>query len=116
MKLSRRGLISLVQLLGMCLALSTTAFAQSRDINVLSADQTWEGAQAGARAGAWLDQGALRARSSQTDHRRDLIIGAPGGAGLMGKVHVIYGGPVRVGPQILSSARSSREPADAYRA
>jgi hypothetical protein len=103
MKLSR-GLISFVQVLGLCLAVSTSAFAQSRDINVLSADQTWEGSQPGARAGAWLDQGALRARTSQTDHRRDLIIGAPGGVGLVGKVHVIYGGPVRVGAQTLSNA------------
>ena len=105
MKLSRRGFISFVQLLGMWLAVSTTAFAQSRDINVLSADQTWDGAQPGARAGTWLDQGALRARSSQTDHRRDLIIGAPGGAGLVGTVHVIYGGPVRTGAQTLSDRR-----------
>src|SRR5262245_29081380 len=86
------------------LSLAPATFAQSRDINVLSADQIWEGVQSGSKAGAWLDQGALRARTFAQDHRRDLIIGAPGGPGIVGQVHVIYGGPVRTGTITLATA------------
>jgi hypothetical protein len=81
-------------------AAATSAFAQTSDINVSSADQIWEGVQPGVRAGTWLDSGAL----SIGDARRDLVIGAPGGPSLFGTVHVIYGGPVRSGTLSLNRA------------
>jgi hypothetical protein len=86
------------------LATAVTAFAQTRDITVATTEQTWDGTAAGTRAGAWLDQGTLRARTLVTDQRKDLIVGAPGGPGIVGAVYVIYGGPVRTGEQNLATA------------
>ncbi|MEO8519729.1 MAG: VCBS repeat-containing protein [Acidobacteriota bacterium] len=64
-----------------------------------NADQTWSGPVANANAGVWLDQGAV-----SNDSRRDLIVGAPGNASVLGKVYVIFGGPVRFGDVSLATA------------
>jgi hypothetical protein len=82
---------------------TSPAFAQSRDITVASAEQTWDGVQTGARAGIWLDQGTLRA-SFPADRRRDLVVGAPGGPGITGIVYIIFGGPNRSGALSLANA------------
>jgi hypothetical protein len=77
--------------------------ANAQDIslaNPAAADQTWKGTRPEARAGAWLDLGDLSG-----DARRDLIIGAPGNAGISGAVYVIYGGPDRIGDLSLANAQ-----------
>ncbi len=76
------------------------AHAQTIDLASGGADPIWRGTQAGARAGAWLDQGPL----NSSDTRRDLIIGVPGGPGVAGAVYAIFGGPIRTGDLPLSSA------------
>src|SRR3954469_1510907 len=79
------------------------AWAQN-DLNLATAqgnDQLWRGSVANARAGAWLDQGNLNA----SDARKDLIVGSPGnGTTVAGRVHIIFGGPVRSGEQSLSTS------------
>lgn len=87
--------------LGVWLAGFALASAQpTLDLAGDGANPIWRGTQAGARAGAILDQGAVGA----SDSRRDLIIGAPGGAGVMGAVYVLLGGPTWSGDLSLSSA------------
>ena len=77
----------------------TPVWAQN-DINLASSEQFWRGVSAGASAGTWLDQGAM----NSSDQRRDLIVGSPGdGGSVPGRVHIIFGGPVRSGEQSLSS-------------
>src|SRR5215510_9741634 len=76
-----------------------TANAQTISING-NADQIWRGTQLGAKAGQWLDLGAV----SAGDGRSDLIIGAPGTASIAGAVYVIYGGPTRTGDLSLGNA------------
>jgi hypothetical protein len=66
-------------------------------------DQLWRGTAAGARAGAWLDQGAV----GIGDTRRDLIVGSPGSAGTLGHVYVIFGGPSAAGTFSLASANGT---------
>jgi hypothetical protein len=99
MKAYRQSFLGVALLLA-CSSAATSLYAQTRDINVTSADQVWEGAVPGARAGVWLDLGPL----SAGDTRRDLVVGAPGGPGVLGTVHVIYGGPVRQGTVNLSTS------------
>ena len=56
------------------------------------AEQTYTGA-AGSRAGTWLDHGTL----GLNDARRDLVVGAPGGA--TGRVYILFGrGPATGAP------------------
>jgi hypothetical protein len=100
MKIRRRQFYAAVTALVASCSVAVPGFAQSRDINVTSSDQVWEGAVPGAKAGSWLDLGAV----SIGDDRRDLVIGAPGGAGIRGTVHIIYGGPVRSGTINLSNS------------
>ncbi len=78
---------------GTCLLGSAPAKAQSIDLAAGGADPIWRGTQAGAKAGASLDQGAV----NSSDSRRDLIIGSPGGASVAGAVYVVNGGPIRTG-------------------
>lgn len=83
------------------MALSNTpAIAQDTNLGAGGAEMVWRGEFAGARAGTWLDQGAV----GSGDSRRDLIIGAPGDGTMPGKVFVIFGGPVRTGQLSLSQA------------
>ncbi len=77
--------------------------AQTIDLANGGADQLWRGASNGARAGFWLDQGPL----STGDSRRDLVVGAPGDGGMAGRVYVLYGGPIRTGSFVLSSAEAT---------
>jgi len=80
------------------------AQAQSTTIDLASggAEQTWRGVDSGARAGLWLDQGAV----SGSDSRKDLIVGAPGDAGTVGRVYVLFGGPVRSGDFTMATAET----------
>jgi len=87
--------------LGVWLGLVGAASAQPTiDLAAREANPIWRGTQAGARAGAVLDHGAVGAG----DSRRDLIIGSPGGAGVTGAVYVLLGGPSWSGDLTLSSA------------
>jgi len=81
------------------------AGAQSTTIDLAAggAEQTWRGVEPGARAGLWLDQGAV----SGSDSRRDLIVGAPGDAGTVGRVYILFGGPVRSGDFTMATAEAS---------
>lgn len=72
------------------------------DLTGGNADQIWSGEVANARAGVWMDQGGV----SAGDSRRDLIVGAPGDASVVGKVYVIFGGPVRTGTVSLALAET----------
>ena len=83
-----------------CVAGAVPVRAQTIDLATGAADPVLRGAQAGAKAGTSLDQGAINAG----DSRRDLIIGAPGGPGLAGRVYVIFGGPIRAGDMSLSTS------------
>jgi hypothetical protein len=83
-----------------CLAVASHTFAQGPDTHVSMAEQQWEGVASNARAGVWLDQGPV----SASDDRRDLVIGAPGGPGVLGNVYVINGGPQRTGALSLGNA------------
>lgn len=76
------------------------AQAQQIDLAAGGADPVWRGTQAGSRAGAWLDQGPL----NNSDSRRDLIMGVPGGPGIAGAVYVVYGGPIRTGDLLVTAA------------
>jgi hypothetical protein len=99
--------------LALLLALPTLAKAQDIPLAHGGADQTWVGTQPNARAGFWLDQGAV----SAGDARRDLIIGSPGGPGVPGAVYVLFGGPQRSGDFVLSSAETvitSSEPGNLF--
>lgn len=75
---------------------------QTIDLAAGGADQVWRGAEPGARAGLWLDQGAV----SGTDSRRDLIVGAPGDLSTVGRVYVLFGGPVRSGSFVMTTAET----------
>jgi len=81
-------------------AAASAAHAQNIDLTGGNADLIWNGIEANANAGLWMDQGGV----SAGDGRRDLIIGAPGGPGLLGRVYVINGGPSRSGQLSLASA------------
>ncbi|MEP6914235.1 MAG: FG-GAP-like repeat-containing protein [Acidobacteriota bacterium] len=76
--------------------------AQENDINLATngADQIWRGVSAGAMAGSWLDTGVMNAG----DTRRDLVVGSPGSGAVPGRVHVVFGGPVRSGEVSLGIA------------
>lgn len=77
------------------------ANAQSAiDLASGEANPIWRGTEAGAGAGAVLDHGAVGAG----DPRRDLVIGSPGGTGVMGHVYVLLGGPTWTGDLSLSAA------------
>ena len=100
MRSSLRTLTFLVALLG----ISAVANAQPTiDLAGNEANPIWRGTQAGALAGATLDHGAVGA----SDSRRDLIIGSPGGAGVLGRVYVLLGGPTWSGDLLLSSASTT---------
>src|SRR5687767_241802 len=86
------------------LASATSAAAQpTLHLAGRDADPVWLGTQAGARAGAVLDHGAV----SGTDSRRDLIIGSPGGPGIIGMVYVLFGGPTWTGQLSLAGATTT---------
>ena len=85
--------------LGVVMCAAGAIDAQTININGNS-DQVWHGTQAGAKAGQYLDIGAV----SGGDNRADLIIGAPGSPGLPGSVYVIFGGQVRSGDLSLANA------------
>ena len=85
------------------LALSSIASAQTIDLATGGADPIWRGTAANARAGASLDQGAVNAG----DSRRDLIMGTPGGPGVVGAVYIVFGGPIRTGELLVTSADAS---------
>lgn len=88
----------------MLLATFASAEAQPTiDLAAHAANPVWRGTQAGARAGAILDHGAVGAG----DPRRDLIIGSPGGAGVVGAVYVLLGGPTWSGDLSLSAASTT---------
>jgi hypothetical protein len=93
-------ILSTLLVVGTCIAATVPASAQSIDLAAGGADPIWRGTQTGAKAGAWLDQGAV----NSGDTRRDLIVGAPGGASLAGAVYIINGGPIRTGSLSLASA------------
>lgn len=83
-----------------CLSLfATLTYAQTTDLANGGAEVIWTGTAAGQRAGVFLDQGSIGA----SDLRRDLIIGAPSSSGI-GKVFIIFGGPVPVGTVSLANA------------
>ena len=88
-------------LIALTLLLSLPTLANAQDIFLGSggSDQTWTGVAAGARAGIWMDLGAVG-----DDTRRDLIVGAPGTSGTSGTVYAIFGGPTRTGNISLSHA------------
>ena len=92
--------------LAVTLAVPTLANAQDIFLATGGADLTWHGTATGAKAGIWMDIGAV-----SNDTRRDLIVGAPGTSGTSGTVYVIFGGPDRTGDRSLSLAdRSSPVP------
>jgi hypothetical protein len=74
--------------------------AGAQNINLANgqASLTLSGADSGAYAGTWMDRGAL----NNSDGRRDLVIGAPGGPGLSGHVYIMNGGPEPTGAQSLA--------------
>jgi hypothetical protein len=82
----------------------SAAGVHAQDINLGAggADLVWHGQESQARAGAWLDQGAL----DSGDPRRDLIVGVPGTASVGGKVYVLFGGPTRTGQLSLAQAEA----------
>jgi hypothetical protein len=82
------------------LAVAAAGSAQTIDLAAGGANPIWRGTQTGARAGAILDHGAI----SAGDSRRDLVIGVPGGPGIVGAVYVLFGGPTWSGDLSLSSA------------
>jgi hypothetical protein len=82
------------------LLVPVSASAQNIDLASGGADLIWRGTEPNAASGTTLDQGAV----SSGDSRRDLIAGAPGGPGVLGRVFVIYGGPVRTGEISLAAA------------
>ena len=81
-----------------------TSAAYGQDINLTggNADAVWTG-PAGSNAGLWMDQGAV----SGGDGRRDLIVGAPGGPGVLGRVYVITGGPSYTGNLNLATSTAA---------
>jgi hypothetical protein len=85
--------------LAVLLAFPTLANAQDIFLSSGGADLTWHGTATGAKAGIWMDIGAV-----SNDTRRDLIVGAPGTSGTSGTVYVIFGGPDRTGDRSLSTA------------
>ena len=88
-------------MLGAILLLSyTAALAQTINLTGGNAEQIWHGTATGSNAGLYLDLGAV----SGGDNRSDLIIGAPGNASVVGKVYIVFGGPVRSRVLNLSSA------------
>ena len=84
------------------LLLPAISAAQAINIGAGGTDQTWIGPEPNAAAGAWLDQGAV----SPGDDRRDLIIGAPGTTGVLGRVYVLFGGPLPLGINNLTNAHT----------
>ena len=96
----RKQLLTIILIL---IVLPALAVAQTINLASGGIDQSWFGPQPNAAAGAWLDQGAV----SPGDDRRDLIIGAPGTTGVLGRVYMIFGGPLPTGNQNLSSSAHS---------
>ena len=96
----RKHLLTVLTILLLLPAIS----AAQKTINIGSGgtDQTWIGPEPNAAAGAWLDQGAV----SPGDDRRDLIIGAPGTTGVLGRVFVLFGGDLPPGVRNLSNAHT----------
>lgn len=82
--------------------LGTAVSAQDIDLAAGGAASIWRSDTAGARAGEFLDQGSV----SSGDTRRDLVVGAPGGAGVVGVVYILFGGALPTGEVSLSSARA----------
>lgn len=82
-----------------CLCSSTLTYAQTTDLANGGAEVIWTGTAASQHAGVFLDQGSV----SASDLRRDLIIGAPSAIDV-GKVFIIFGGPVPVGTVSLTHA------------
>jgi hypothetical protein len=81
------------------------AAADAQDISLAAgqADVAIRAAQANAGAGTWLDRGAL----NTSDGRRDLVVGAPGIAGQVGRVYIINGGPEPSGEKTFSIANTT---------
>src|SRR3954454_3376238 len=82
------------------LGMASGVRGQDIDLSRGDADLVLRGKEANAGAGLWMDRGAM----SRGDGRRDLVIGAPGAAGILGHVYVLYGGPVRSGDLSLSTS------------
>jgi hypothetical protein len=80
-------------------SIATFAGAQTTDLANGGAEVVWTGTAAGQHAGVFLDQGSI----SASDLRRDLIIGAPSSTDI-GKVFIIFGGPVPGGTVSLTHA------------
>jgi hypothetical protein len=80
--------------------LAGAATAQVVDFNAGGASQIWQGPEAGARVAAWLDEGDV----SGDVNRRDLAIGAPGGAGGRGQLFIIINGNSVPGVHNLASS------------
>ena len=95
-----RSILRILGSLAVIAALAVAANAQTIDLSAGGANPVWQGVENGSRAGLWMDLGAV----NTGDTRRDLLIGAPGGPGLFGRVYVIFGGPDRTGTPSLSSA------------
>ena len=95
----RKQLLTVITIL---LLLPAISAAQTINLGAGGTDQTWIGPEPNAAAGAWLDQGAV----SPGDDRRDLIIGAPGTTGILGRVYVLFGGDLPPGIRNLSNAHT----------
>jgi hypothetical protein len=95
-------LVRVAVALALTLLIPSATVAQDINLGAGGADLVWRGETTQSRAGVWMDQGALNAG----DTRRDLVIGAPGGAGTAGKVYVLFGGPTRIGQLSLSAAET----------
>ena len=95
----RKQLLTVITIL---LLLPAISAAQTINLGAGGTDQTWIGPEPNAAAGAWLDQGAV----SGGDDRRDLIIGAPGTTGVLGRVYVLFGGDLPPGIRNLTNAHT----------
>ena len=71
------------------LGLPLAATAQTIDLANGGSERKWSGVESNSHAGGSLDLGQVSAHGS-----RDLIIGAPGGEGRLGRVYVMFGGSV----------------------
>jgi hypothetical protein len=80
-------------------AITAIAGAQTIDLSAGGADLIWHGTVGGSRAGGSMDLGAV-----DQDTRRDLLIGAPGGPGIIGHVYMIFDGSTLTGNHSLGSA------------
>jgi len=89
-----------IAMAGLALAFAFPNVANAQDIDLASggADHILKGTKANAKAGAFLDHGDISG-----DGRRDLIISAPGVAGITGSVYIVFGGPERTGEASLAT-------------